>query len=289
MNIIDYRLSQIDSSIPNDISTLQSIELNIIELCNRRCVFCPRNDPTVYYNRDLKMSIDTAHNIGKKLKNISYKYRIGFSGFGEPILHPNIIDILKIIFGYIKDTVKTYEISSNGDILTEDVILKLYDSGITKIMVNLYDGEYQVEKFENLFSKLNISKNLYILRHNYCHNDDKFRLILNNRSGMSKNVEVLGKLPMMVECYFPFYKMFIDWDGSLGLCQNDWGRKSDISKSLLNINTHSIHEMWMSDEMNKYRRLLLKKDRSISPCRLCNTHGTLIGEQQFEYFKYLFV
>ena len=51
--------------ISKDHSVLNSlvvIEINLTELCNRKCVFCPRVDPKVFPNRNLHMSLDLSKN-----------------------------------------------------------------------------------------------------------------------------------------------------------------------------------------------------------------------------------
>jgi 2-iminoacetate synthase ThiH len=36
----------------NPLDSILTVEINTTELCNRTCVFCPRNDPEVYPNRN---------------------------------------------------------------------------------------------------------------------------------------------------------------------------------------------------------------------------------------------
>ena len=57
--------------ISKDHSVLNSlvvIEINLTELCNRKCVFCPRVDPKVFPNRNLHMSLDLSKKIASNLK-----------------------------------------------------------------------------------------------------------------------------------------------------------------------------------------------------------------------------
>ena len=59
---LKYRkLRQGKATISNELLLgLTTVEINPTELCNRRCSFCPRSDPSVYPNRSLHMSIQTA-------------------------------------------------------------------------------------------------------------------------------------------------------------------------------------------------------------------------------------
>ena len=71
------------------------------------------------------------------------------------------------------------------------------------------------------------------------------------------------------ECYIPFYKMFIDWNGDVLLCNNDWKREGLLS----NIFKNTISEIWLGNEITKYRSLLQDKSRSATPCNKCNVDG----------------
>lgn len=44
------------------------IELNINEICNRSCVFCPRVNPKIYPNQNIHMDLAIAESIKKHLK-----------------------------------------------------------------------------------------------------------------------------------------------------------------------------------------------------------------------------
>ena len=48
--------------------SLITVEINTTELCNRKCVFCPRVDPKIYPNRNLHIEISTINKIAKDLK-----------------------------------------------------------------------------------------------------------------------------------------------------------------------------------------------------------------------------
>ena len=46
----------------NPIDAILAVEINTTELCNRKCVFCPRVDEQVYPNQNLNMSREIAKN-----------------------------------------------------------------------------------------------------------------------------------------------------------------------------------------------------------------------------------
>ena len=69
-------------------------------------------------------------------------------------------------------------------------------------------------------------------------------------------------------CYIPFHKMFIDIDGTVRLCCNDWQRKKEYGKNIV--------EAW-----NKLDRIYNGK-RDFSPCDNCSVNGTLAGLDSFK-------
>ena len=73
-----------------------SIEFNIHGSCNRRCAFCPRVDENLYPNLDEYLNKDFFIKILKELSENKYTGRIGFSGFSEPFLHPELLEFVKL-------------------------------------------------------------------------------------------------------------------------------------------------------------------------------------------------
>lgn len=247
--------------------SLQSITVNPTELCNRTCKFCPRVNPDVYPNRSLHISDETVDNLSNKLSDIKYSNRLGWSGNGEPLLTRSFLKKVRKISNK-NPQIKVHELITNGDLLDETVIKEIYDSGINHIIVSVYDGEGSINRFLKLFSTYD--KSAYSLRPTFGDDLDGFT----NRSG---TVDVNNHSDFRLnKCYFPLYKLIIDWDGSVLICCEDWGRKS---KSALNINDQSIEEIWLSDTLYSYRDKLVVGDRSLSPCNLCNVNGEKIGEQ----------
>ena len=76
--------------------------------------------------------------------------------------------------------------------------------------------------------------------------------------------------------------MFIDCNGDVLVCCNDWGRRGIIGNLLNN----SIKDLWLSKNMDKFRLNLQNGDRSkLDPCRYCNIQGTKYGKDSFDFFK----
>ena len=260
-------------------NSLISVEMNITELCNRVCAFCPRVDPKVYPNQNIMMDPAIAEKVASDLASFDYKGRVSFSGFGEPLLNKGFDSLLRTFRSHLPQT--PLETNTNGDMLTESVIRSLFDAGLTGLYVNMYDGPEQEAVFLDLFKRANLSESQYKLRPHWIGPEEDFGLVLNNRSGVLENADI-GVVPivapMQMRCHYPFYKMLVDWDGRVLFCSNDWGREIVVGSVM---NQH-IKDIWLSDEMREIRRELASANRSFSPCNKCNVKGTLHGRTSFD-------
>jgi radical SAM protein with 4Fe4S-binding SPASM domain len=261
----------------NPLSSILTVEINVTELCNRVCVFCPRHDPEVYPNQNLNMTIDTAEAIAKNLSDFDYCGKISFSGFGESLLNKKFSDILVVMRKHLKKCL--FELNTNGDKLNKESVTKLFISGLDLLYINLYDGIDQTSKFEKIMLDAGIAKNKYKFRAHYSQKD--YGLNLNNRGG---NITWLGLDEDTVEklkgkpCYYPFYKMFVDWNGDVLFCANDWGKEIIVG----NLTESTLPEIWFSDKLYNIRQKLSVGNRESSPCNKCSVNGRLFGKKSFD-------
>ncbi len=263
----------------NPLDSILTVEVNTTELCNRSCIFCPRHDPAVFPNRNLHLTVKGASTIAEELGDNGYQGKISFSGFGENLLNPYFVDIIKEFRFYLP--MATLECNTNGDRLTKDKVHDLYRAGLDLLYINLYDGIEQIDKFEEMLTEANESQ--YKFRMHWG-DFEKHGLILNNRSGTidwvgieESDVKSLQGKP----CHYPFYKMFVDWNGDVLFCSNDWGREHVVG----NLLTMSLHEVWFSKPMTKIRKKLINGNRTMSPCNKCSVDGSLFGKPSFELIK----
>lgn len=269
-------IEQVDTSDP--LSSLLTVEINTTELCNRKCVFCPRYDKDVYPNRNLNMTVETAELIGKNLNINNYKGKISFSGFSENFINKKFVDIVAKLREYLPDSL--FECNTNGDFVTENYVQRLYDAGLNLLYINLYDGIDQIEKFDKIMKPFDKEK--YKYRAHYSQAD--YGLNLNNRGG---SITWLGMDEQSVEelegkpCHYPFYKMFVDWNGDVIFCSNDWQKEIKVG----NMTKQTLEEVWLGEKLNIERRRLIKGDRSKSPCNKCSVNGQLFGKPSFEILK----
>ncbi len=263
----------------NPLSALVAVEVNVTELCNRTCVFCPRAHG--YPNQNLHMKPEDADKIALDLGNSGFQGRISFSGFGEAILNKQFFSIISAFrFRLPRNDIET---NTNGDRLDVQTIQRLFAAGLSNIYVNLYDGPEQEEKFRGMFEEAGESR--YILRPHWQGKEEDWGLKLTNRAGSIKTINLVElNKPLNRPCFYPFYKMFIDWNGDCLICCNDWNRE----KKLGNVFKTPISEIWDSEEMRSLREDLIVGDRSNKPCNKCDADGMLHGRESVKVFEKIY-
>ncbi len=262
----------------NPMASILTVEVNTTELCNRTCVFCPRHDPKVYPNRNLHMTVRGATVIADQLRSIAFKGKVSLSGFGENLLNPEFKRIVSTFKQRLPKA--TVECNTNGDRLTKEVIDDLFLRHLDFLYINLYDGPEQIDRFEPMLVDIDRSKVKY--RAHY--NEEDYGLFINNRSGtidwLNIDEEDITKLQGK-RCHYPFYKMFVDWNGDVLFCSNDWGKEHVVG----NLLQEDLRDVWLGKEMRKIRRRLANGDRTHSPCDKCSVNGTLFGEKSFNIIQ----
>lgn len=264
------------------------IELNINEICNRKCVFCPRVDPKVYPNQNIHMEIETAKNIAQQLKELNFSGIVNISGTGEPLLTRHIVDIVQE-FGKRGLHI---EIVTNGDILLRrkgrELIKNLYQAGLQQFVVSLYDGPEQIKTFDNLFASCEIDKNLYSLRDRWYDESEDYGLLYTNRAGNIgfKHLSTTAKQKLMKSgksaCFYTHYSMMIDWNGEALLCCQDMYNRT---VKFGNVKTRRIIDIWKDAKLMEFREKLNRGERSLSPCSNCNANGRVFGSNHAERWQ----
>ena len=261
---------------PNSDFPLPSeVEISESGTCNRKCSFCPRSDPNYL---DIKEFIKPSlhEKLHKELAELNFSGTVRYSGFVEPLLDKNIYKLLKKAKTINKKV--NLEMVTNGDVLDSTRLVKLFNSGLNRLFISVYDGPEDVKKFEKMRSKNNLSERQVVVRDRSLSSTEDFGLTISNRAGMLENAEhkiMPLKKKMQHPCYYPSYTFFMDYNGDVLMCAHDWGKK----RILGNLNKSSFMEIWTSKMANISRKKLNSGDRGFSPCDVCDVHGTLIGEK----------
>tara|TARA_A100001015_G_scaffold321461_1_gene452329 strand:- start:4735 stop:5610 length:876 start_codon:yes stop_codon:yes gene_type:complete len=263
-----------DTSIPLP----SEVEISESGICNRKCSFCPRSDPSF---EDINEFIES--NLHSKLidqlKDLNYRGVIRYSGFVEPLLDKNIYNLIKEVSQKLPECRR--EIVTNGDVLNGKRLRKLFDSGLSTILISVYDGPEDAKKFEKMCLNENLNNKQFVIRHRYYSEEKDFGLTISNRAGMMKNAEYNIqplKKSLNLKCYYPSYTFFMDYNGDVLMCPHDWGKKIILG----NMNKDNFLDIWTSKKAITIRKKLNKSDRNFSPCNVCDVKGDLIGKKHAE-------
>jgi len=243
------------------------IELSLIDVCNRSCSFCPKSDDSIAPDTYMKMSRNLIDKLYKDLKKINYNGSIALCGYGEPLLHKDIIYITEKL-----SKVANVEIVTNGDVLNPKMLKKLYDAKAGRCLISMYDGPEQIDKFKKIIHASKVPEDFAILRDRWYDDTQNFGVKLTNRTGTVKIGNQLEN-PVHGYCYYPSYQFLIEWNGDIFLCPQDWQRR----RAMGNMMQESIFDIWTGNAMTKYRKNLLNGKRCDNPCSDCNADGTLLG------------
>jgi len=258
--------------IIDDIPLFSWIDLNPTELCNRTCEFCPRVDSSLYPNQNLNISLELCEKINKELRGLNYKGGLVLSGYGEPMLHPKLLQVVEILGKEIN-----LEMVTNGDKLTVEIVRKLYKSGLNMMIVSMYDGPHQVDEFSKIFKDAGVADNMYMLRDRWYAIEEDYGVKLTNRAGVATEGNQ-AMIDLFRPCNYPFYSIMLDWNGDVMLCVQDWNKKIKMGNAM----SDSLLNIWKSSGFKKYRNMLKKGKRILSPCSECNTNGTLHGSKHLK-------
>lgn len=278
---IKYRQQTYNNIIINqkygNLPGLAAIELNVTELCNRRCIFCPRYDSAVYPNRKLFMRREIIQRLIDQLTINEYSGIITISGFGEPLLNTQVAEYILMLKAALPQC--HVEMNTNGDLLDKTTISEIA-STIDMLIVDCYDGQHQIVKYESMFCESNFTN--FMFRKLWLEQDEDLlqkvnEWNFNNRAGAVTNIEF--STSNHNQCFLPFYRVTIDWNGDIILCCNDWYRQQ---KGLGNIMNEDFHSLWMSDTYKAIRDNLSCGIRSDSACKNCSAAGTLLGKESVD-------
>jgi len=273
-NTISSNIKRRTSIVNKDIKFFKNvplpkwIELSLIDVCNRTCSFCPKSDPTVAPDTYQKMSRLLIDKLASELKTIGYEGSIVLCGYGEPLLHKDILQITKTL-----SEVSSVEIVTNGDVLTSKILYDLYTANASKVLISMYDGPGQIAEFQKMIGSSRVPKELVILRDRWYGEDSDFGVKLTNRTGTVTIGNQVSK-DTFTTCFYPSYQFLVDWNGDVFLCPQDWQRRVTMG----NMMQETIFNIWVGNIISKYRKQLLKGKRILSPCNSCNANGTLLGK-----------
>ena len=152
-------------------------------------------------------------------------------------------------------------------------IRELYLNNVNKLLISMYDGKHQVEKFNKMIKESGVPKDFVILRDRWYDEKKDYGLKLTNRTGTIHigDQEKVGKYK---KCFYPSYQFLVDWNGDIFLYPQDWQRRVTMG----NMMQEHIFDIWTGKIMEKFRKDLINGKRVDSPCTLCNAEGTVLSK-----------
>ena len=254
------------------------VEISESGTCNRTCAFCPRSDPAY---PDVKEFIEPGllEKLARQLGECGFGGLIIFSGFAEPLLDKKIFEKLALTKSILPAS--RIELITNGDTLTPSVIGRLMESGLTTLLISVYDGPEDAERFAKMCKEdAGLEDDQYVIRNRFLPPEQDYGITMSNRGGMMDTTEHVR--PALTEqlsetCYYPSYMFFMDYQGDVLLCSHDWGKKFVCG----NILQSDIFSIWTNERMAEARQKLSSCNRNLSSCEKCNVVGELIGKESF--------
>ncbi|MBI4125605.1 MAG: SPASM domain-containing protein [Deltaproteobacteria bacterium] len=255
------------------------LEVDVSGVCNRSCIFCPRYDSKNYPNVKEFFPLDLWEKVSGELGGYGYNHRIAFSGTGEPLFHKQIERLIAVARAEMPSV--QLDLITNGDILKAKKMRSLIDAGLSRILISLYDGPFQHEKFDAMAAGVGLTREQVVCRVRYLAKEENFGLELSNRGGIADNKEAgMDKPPepRRRTCYYPFYFSSVDFRGNVLLCPHDWPKHLIIG----NLRQQTFAGIWNSETMKKVRQKMFAVDIDFLPCSTCTVNGQIDGKQYFE-------
>jgi len=282
MSIIDKNIPRKDKIVKDRIQfynktktpLMSVVEISNSGVCNRKCSFCPRSDPNFKEVNDF-ISKELHHKIFYELSQLNYSGMVIYSGYVEPLLDKKIYSSISEARKFLPNA--QIEIITNGDVLNLERLKMLFDSGLSTLLISVYDGPKEEEQFYKLCKKANLRDDQYVIRNRYMSSDKNFGLNISNRSGTLKNASYVIpplKKALSSVCNYPAYTFFIDYNGDVQMCSHDWAKKFIAG----NVKNEKIIDIWLNKNFKKARENLLNAKRGFSPCNKCDVDGELIGK-----------
>lgn len=234
---------------------IKAVVVSTINMCTQHCWHCKHGviSPHPHF-----MPEGFAVKIIDDLAFIDYRNRLSLFNINEPLLDPRLEDFYK----YAKKRLPNafLSLSSNGDLVTEDVLQRLFNAGLQKITICLSHNQRE-EVLISYQSKFGNDK-VHIVNHM---NPRSFH----NRGGLIASSDLSQIRYNASGCALPFKQMSIYADCAVGLCSADQAENIKVE-----IGNMPIWQVFFENEvLNKYREMLKSNSRIMSPCVACSYNG----------------
>ncbi len=257
--------------------TIRHVQIQTISWCNRSCVFCPSQKFEL--ERTL-MSLQVYNCLLEELRRIEYSWRFSPYLMNEPLLDQRLPCLIELARKALPQAL--FFINTNGDALTLELAIQLYESGLDHMIINCYDNKRnRVDRIQELawevcapvsgakvvdpdFASL-VAPTLPSTRQPriaVCDATEWSQTALTNRAGNVPGSSIPLE-PLAMSCFRPFEQLYVRHNGDVVLCCCDW--KGEVVFG--NITHKSVPEILNSEIATMYRRYLSAKYRHRTVCR----------------------
>lgn len=277
------------------------IIVEVTNVCNFKCVHCPQ--AKVAMQKGFK-GIWLDQKLNNKIVDEVKKYSLGstqqirYTANGEPLLHPNILEMLEYS---VKNSGTFVSLTTNGSLLTNEVRKKLLEMniGLIDISIDAYtemtyslirkNGDFKttVDNVTNLLkekAELNSKTRLvvsFVEQDLNINETEDFKSFweekgidfvvirrLHTAAGMQKiEDETVNKTcEDRYPCVYPWERIILTASGYLSYCPNCWEGSSEIA----NYQDVTINELWNGDYYNILRQAHLNNNLdNFKFCKQC--------------------
>jgi len=266
------------------------IDVELTNHCNFNCVFCGQRE----------MKREKGFMSTKMFKEIVeecrlWKVPIRLIRWGEPLLHPNIVEYCQ----HIKDNNLPLHITTNGSMLTDEMIEAFVEMGVDSIIFSMQGAtkkgyeqmrgnhyELLEENIEKLFVARGRKKKPYIQITSTMTNEtkeeikafidywektvDEVSIGKTNLSRVKVSPELKKQETIKKEyrpCTEVYQKLSVDWDGKVSCCCADWDRFMTVG----DLSENTLQEIWGSSKRLKAFRKILDAmgHKKLEMCKKC--------------------
>ena len=261
----------------------KKLNFDVCTFCNHKCSFCSNSDDrTIKY----QTSLDEFKKVMLNVLQYVECDELGLSAKGEVLVNN---DFTKIVRSCKEDFHIPYiYISSNGALLDEKKAIEIIEAGMDSIKFSInaltresYKAVHKVDDFEKVIK--NYKSLINLKRHNY----PKLKIFLSSVIDMSKEelessfrallgeedyalidgvslyaltytpkFEVHSDAKVTSKCSIPFRELYINSDGTLGLCCKDYFDEVNFGSLL----EYDFMDVYNSDAFKEVREMHKKSE-----------------------------
>lgn len=226
--------------------------------CNNHCPFCPH----AFNKKPLGiMEWDCYKTIIEQLCDMSYNGRVALMLSNEPLLDDRLKDM--ITYAKSKSQRLFIDITTNGRLLTVDLVDSLFKLGLDNININDYRGDRDQypEKWSTYIEPI------YAAYWNNPKVSFKRRRLDETLPNYAGNIPQSFRKEDFGFCNYPFRKLTIAYNGDVLLCCDDFMYDTCFG----NVKKDKLIDCWNNPKLNAIRLSLLDNKR-IELCERCNDY-----------------